>query len=157
MLNLRSFIRSILVRDISIQPATVRPGDDIILALPYRLDSDDAFALLHTIKEQFPGVRIHLLTGFGQVQIQRGDSGSQSQDSNDRANPPLPVRSPTSASPFFKAAASSEQADVVVITYATDTRLVAVYIPPKQKGNSVSELHSAIPPAGDISSEASHA
>lgn len=30
MPNLRSFIRSILGRDISIQPATVRPGDDIM-------------------------------------------------------------------------------------------------------------------------------
>lgn len=147
----RSFIRRLLRRDIHITACAVQAGDDIVVSLPDRLDSDDAIALLNALKEQFCGVRIHLLTGFGQVQVQRNDGAHCRERSNDGSNPPLPVLSPAVSNPMLEAAKACPQGDVVVITVATSLRLVAVYIPPKQKCDAVVEpsFHGLVPPVAN--------
>ena len=58
-----------------IHAVAIGAGDDLVIAVPDRLDSDDALALLNAAKQQFQGVRIHLLCGFGSVQIERNDGG----------------------------------------------------------------------------------
>ena len=126
-----SWLSSLFRRPQVIAPVSVRAGDDLVVSLRDRLDSDDAFALLDALKQQFPATRIHLLSGFGDVQVQRNDRGGDSASGNDCRHPPFPVDGPASGKPASHLAAASEQGDVVVITYATQFRLIAVYIPPK--------------------------
>lgn len=122
---------SLFRRPLVIAPVAVRAGDDLVVSLRDRLDSDDAFALLDALKEQFPTTRIHLLTGFGDVQVQRNDRGSDGSSGDDSGDPPFPVGSPALGEPASRLSKAGEQGDVVVITHATQFRLIAVYIPPK--------------------------
>ncbi|WP_267690932.1 hypothetical protein [Massilia antarctica] len=130
-----------VTRTTVIEPVTVSAGEDVVVSLPERLDSDDALALLDTLKQQFPATRIHLLTGFGDVQIQGNDRCSDCGCGDDRCDPPLPVSRPAIGKPASRLAEASEQGDVVVITYATSSHLIAVYVPPKQQGDSVNKAH----------------
>lgn len=126
-----SWLSSLFRRPLVITPVAVRAGDDLVISLRDRLDSDDAFALLDTLKQQFPATRIHLLTGFGDVQVQRNDRGGDSASGNGRRDPPFPVGGPALGKPASRLSAAGEQGDIVVITLATQFRLIAVYIPPK--------------------------
>lgn len=136
-----SWLSSLFRRRLVITPIGVRSDDDLVVSLRDRLDSDDAFALLDTLKQQFPATRIHLLTGFGDVQVQRNDGGGHGASGDDRGDPPFPVDCPTLGEPGLRLAKAGEQGDVVVITHATQFRLIAVYIPPKQQSDSVPQAH----------------
>lgn len=136
-----SWLSSLFRRPLVIAPVAVRAGDDLVVSLRDRLDSDDAFALLDALKQQFPATTIHLLTGFGDVQVQRHDGGSNGTGGDDRRDPPLPVGGPAPGKPASRMAAAREKGDVVVITCATQFRLIAVYIPPKQQSDSVPQTH----------------
>ena len=126
-----SWLSSLFRRPLVIAPVAVRAGDDLVVSLRDRLDSDDAFSLLDALKQQFPATRIHLLTGFGHVHVQRSDRGGDGASGDDRGHPPFPVDCPTLGEPASRLAKACEQGDVVVITHATQFRLIAVYIPPK--------------------------
>lgn len=136
-----NWLSSLFRRPLVITPVAIRAGDDLVISLRDRLDSDDAFALLDALKQQFPATTIHLLTGFGDVQVQRHDGGSNGTGGDDRRDPPLPVGGPAPGKPASRMAAAREKGDVVVITYATQFRLIAVYIPPKQQSDSVPQTH----------------
>lgn len=132
-MSLLSFFR----RPIVITPVAVRPGDDLILVLRDRLDSDDAFRLLDATKEQFSSVRIHLLAGFGEVQVQRKDCSGCTQACQASRNPPLPIDGPSNTKPSFELPKAREDGYVFAILYVTATRLVAVAIPPKEQSDAV--------------------
>ena len=136
-----SWLSSLFRRQLVIAPFAVRDGDDLVVSLRDRLDSDDAFALLDTLKQQFPATCIHLLTGFGDIQVKRSDGGGNGTGGDDRRDPPFPVGSPALGEPASRLAAAREQGDVVVITCATQFRLIAVYIPPKQQSDFVPQTH----------------
>ena len=123
-------------RPIVVTPLAVRTGDDVIIRLAERLDSDDALALLDTLKQQFPLARLHLLCGFGGVDVQRNNCGGNSGGGDERRNPPLPVGTPAGGEPASRLAAVRPEGNVMVITEASRFGLIAVYIPPKQQGDS---------------------
>lgn len=119
-------------RPVLIQSVAIRAGDDVVVRHADRLDSDDALALLKALREQFPKLTIHLLTGFVGLEVKRGDGGSQAGSCDAGGDPPLPVSHPTKVNPLFEAAKASEKGDIVAITYASGLHLVAVSIPPKE-------------------------
>lgn len=137
-----NWLSSLFQPRLVIASVAVRAGDDIVVSLRDRLDSDDAFALLDALKQQFAATRIHLLTGFGDVQVQRNDRGGDGASGDDRGDPPFPAACPTLGEPGSRLAKAGEQGEVAVITYATQFRLIAVYIQPKQQSNSVPTPHA---------------
>lgn len=120
-------------------PIGVRDGDDLVLYVKDRLDSDQAFALLDALSAQFPQVRIHLLTGFAYVQ--RPDSSGSGDSGKDGANPPLPVLGPSASKPNARLPDPRTDRGITVLTYVTSFCLIAVYVPPKQESDPVSDPH----------------
>lgn len=109
-------LRELLRRPLLLQPVTARAGDDVILTLPNRLDSDDALALLDAVAQHLPKVRVHLLCGFGEVQVQGKDGAAAGQTA--------PVRLPA-----LGVARAGDSGHALTITCATGNHLVAVAEP----------------------------
>lgn len=128
-----SMLRRLVRRDVTISPLVVRPGDDLILAIDLVADQD-LVGLLSAAQQQFPCVRVHLLAGFGSVQIQRNERSSDGKQASDDGK-----HQGAGASLFRQASqpspTASEQGNIVVLRYAAGGRVIAVSIPPEQQGN----------------------
>ena len=120
-------------------PIKVVPGDDVIVSLPDYLNSDSAIALLKTFTQQLFGARIHLLCGFGDVQIQRRDGGNQRADGHGGGDPEAPVVAQAFAKPRLELPEPRAEGYVLAITHATSRRIIAVAVPPKEQGDAVTE------------------
>lgn len=160
MPSLRSVIRNLLRRDFRIDAVSVRPGDDLILSAANWPTSEDVVAFLNAAQKQFPGVRIHLLTGVYGVQVHRNERSGEGEASRDegRQQPRRTLLEITTSAAHAEPDVA-EQGSVVLLRKLSGFGVVAVSVPvsPQQQGNSIKELHSAVPPAMDGSSEAAHA
>ena len=119
-------------RPIVIQPVAVRAGDDLVLSLPQWDASEDLVALLCAAQKQFPGVRIHLLAGFGQAQVAmnqpKGQHGNECAD-DQRDEPQLPT--PLPFSQRFAGLDDPAFQGKVFVSYCSVGRVALVSVPPK--------------------------
>jgi hypothetical protein len=116
----------------------VRPGDDIVLSGGELRADEDAFAVLKTVQAQFPASRIHLLLGFGEVQVARREYGSDGDGGADKHRPqPGPLLHDAMDEAAVRAAKAGEQGNVVLLRHCAGGRIVAVSIPPEQQGQPV--------------------
>lgn len=153
MPSLRSFIRSLLRRDIHIGAVAVRPGDDLILSAENWPASEDVVAFLNAAQKQFPGVRIHLLTGVYGVQVHRNKRSGEGEASRDEGRQqPRRTLLEMATSAAHAAPDVAEQGSVVLLRKLTGFGIVAVSVPvsPQQQGNSIKELHSGSAPGDGL-------
>lgn len=149
---MRSFvtaIRRIFRRDVFIPALVVRPGDDLVIAPAHLPASVDAVFLLNALHEQFPGVRLHLITGFPGIQVvrkpdcsecgRRGDQGRP--DPTEEAQKHVRVAMPE----FLKAI---EQRPAVVARCFMGPGVSLSLIPPEQEGDAPKEFH--VSARGDV-------
>lgn len=129
-------LKSLFTRRIVLSPMAVRPGDDLILAPTDWPASQDMVGFLNAAQQQFPGVRIHLLVGFGAVQVQRNQRGAESEKPGKESQPQRTLTELAQQS-RVAAAKTGQQGNVVVLTWCAEGRVVAVSIPPEQQGNFV--------------------
>lgn len=123
--------------------APLRAGDDLVISVLELGAGEDAISLLSALKDQFPGVRLHLLVGFGEgvvvKQHAERDSGHGGRDE------PLPVAPEPLPRPLDSASPLGPKGDVVQLRYLSGSRVVAVYVPPEKQGNAVDDSHDKAP------------
>lgn len=109
-------------------------GDDLVLSVGRLTADEDAVALLNAVQLEFPDTRIHLLAGFGQVDITRGpDRDREGDRTDDRGDQPRPVAPDPLGDAAAQATKTGSQGNVVLLRYCSGRRVVAVSIPPKQQ------------------------
>jgi hypothetical protein len=110
-------------------------GDNLILSVGRLTAGEDAIALLNAVQADFPGSRIHLLAGFGQVDITRGpDRDHEGEQADNGGYDPRTVAPDTLGDAAAQATEAGPQGNVVLLRYCSGGRIVAVSIPPKQQG-----------------------
>lgn len=119
-----------------ITPVAVRRGDDLVIAMDDPAALDDAVPLMHTLQDQFPGVRLHLLIGFGSIQIAHNQRDDAPADRGDEHTPDEPqngpaVRDPVDVAPVAKPAA---ERNAVVLRHSAGGRIILTSIPPEVEG-----------------------
>lgn len=126
-----NWLTSLFRRPVVITPVAVRAGDDLVLSPDSWDASQDVVAFLGAAQEQFPGVRLHLLIGFGGIQVVRkeddadGSAGAEQgrQEPGQGTHDDTPVVVPPLAQ-------AGSQGPVVVLRYGAGARVIATTVPP---------------------------
>ena len=117
-----------------IVPVAVQPGDDVVLALPNLLAGEDAITLIDALQAQFPKNRVHLLVGFGSLQVHckncRADSSGGADEGGKEPSLSLSDRSAEAR----KSAPGLAEKAVVLTNYCSVGRIVIASVPPEQQG-----------------------
>lgn len=120
----------------------IRAGDDLVISADYWPASEDIPGFLRTAQQQFPGVRLHLLVGFGRVEVSRNEDSSEREGAANECRQQPRSGSADCAAPLIAPVRESgEQGPVVVLRYASGGRVIATTIPPQPKGEAVPYGH----------------
>lgn len=132
------FRRPVIQRSTIIRAYGVTPGCDLVVYADSPATHQDSIALLNTVQAQFPGVRIHLLCGFGHGHVERNDRRQDCEAATNEGNPKLTIQQQRDYA-VANGAKPGAQGNVVLLTHCSGGRVIAVSVPPKQQGNAVKE------------------
>lgn len=131
-------LRSWLRRPIVVTPVALRPGDDLVLTVEDWPASEDIPSFLRALQQEFPGVNLHLLAGFGPVQVIREEHGTDGCAGPDkRRHQPRSAALDGSAAQVSPVPEPGPQGPVVVLRHAAGGRVIASTIPPQVQGDLV--------------------
>ncbi len=122
----------------------IGPGDDIVIGCDAGTD-EDAFALLGAVQSEFPASRVHLLIGFGPVQVSRNNCCAQCESPCQEAKQEISIEQDASYA-RSRLPEPGEKRNVVLLRHCSGGRVIAISVPPQQQGGlSLKPVFTAFP------------